>query len=435
MKMAVSVTMILALWQEYACSDFSSTLASEEYDVNQPSNLTFEPGEAQAEFQTADSGQGELIVQSTPGIHDAFISMPPENFPTASILTEDEQARQVPWRWVPIRWTWNLVVQLISAIVGIVGNLLVIVILFQRRAKSRSMDTLIGGLAVADFLTSVFIIPIPRASSVPKTWQGEVYCRLISTQLLLWSCITASSYLLMSISVERYLAVVFPFQFNRYVTRRRVSIFIAVVWLLSLLSGIHAFIVYGVKDLTQRCGERYLSERSRVIIAIYWFCLRLVIPCFTMIITQLLIARQLNKQAAFFNDAANTHAVEARKQTPSFHIVARNRVIKMMFIVILIYIICWSPNQIAFLGYNLGWVPLSFLNSPLQQVLTVLGFFNSCANPVIYAARYPEFRAALRDMFTCTSPTDTPLFEKAVEPKNDTTITQCTMDNVQLSLP
>ncbi|XP_071498346.1 allatostatin-A receptor-like [Diadema antillarum] len=343
---------------------------------------------------------------------------------------EEITTELVSWQWIPISWTWNLVVQLISAIVGIVGNLLVIVVLFQRRAKSRSMDTLIGGLAVADFLTSVFIIPIPRASFVPKTLQGEVYCRFVATYILLWNCITASSYLLMAISVERYLAVVFPFQFNRYVTRHRVSIFIAVVWLLSFLSGVHAFIVYGVSELTHNCVEIYLSRRARILIAYYWFCLRLVIPCFTMIITQLLIARQLNKQAAFFNDAANTHAMDGGKQTPSFHIVARNRVIKMMFIVILIYIICWSPNQIAYLGYNLGWVPLSFLNSPLQQVLTVLGFFNSCANPVIYAARYPEFRAALGDMFTCTSPTDTPLFEKAVEHPSHTNVTQCTMDNV-----
>ncbi|XP_072165306.1 allatostatin-A receptor-like [Diadema setosum] len=343
---------------------------------------------------------------------------------------EDITTEVVTWQWIPISWTWNLVVQLISAIAGIVGNLLVIAVLFQRRAKSRSMDTLIGGLAVADFLTSVFIIPIPRASFVPKTLRGEVYCRFVATFIMLWNCITASSYLLMAISVERYLAVVFPFQFNRYVTRRRVSIFIAVVWLLSFLSSVHVFLVHGVSELTHNCVEIYLSQNARTVIAIYWFCLRLVIPCFTMIITQLLIARQLNKHSAFFNDAANTHAVEARKQTPSFHIVARNRVIKMMFIVILIYIICWSPNQTAYLGYNLGWVPVSYLNSPLQQVLTVLGFLNSCANPVIYAARYPEFRAALRDMFTCTSPKDIPLFEKAVEPPNDTKVTQCTMGSV-----
>ncbi|XP_071496632.1 allatostatin-A receptor-like [Diadema antillarum] len=331
--------------------------------------------------------------------HHENVSMSPGIFPTT-----------VSWQWIPIHWTWNLVIQLISAIVGIVGNLLVIIVLFQRRAKSRSMDTLIGGLAVADFLTSVFIIPIPRASSVPETWQGEVYCRVVDTFFFLWISITASAYLLMAISVERYLAVVFPLQFNRYVTRHRVSTSIAIIWLLSFLSGVHVFLVHGVSELTHSCVEMYMSQMARILIAYYWFCLRLVIPCFTMITTQLLIARQLNKKAAFFNDAGNIHALDGRKQTPSFHIVARNRVIKMMFIVILIYIICWSPNQIAYLGYNLGWIPASYLNSPLQQVLTVLGFLNSCANPVIYVARYPEFRAALRDMFTCTSPKEIPLF-------------------------
>ncbi|XP_072165307.1 allatostatin-A receptor-like [Diadema setosum] len=399
MKTAVTMMIILALCQEHACSNFTSTLANENHDEDLSYNVTSGPEEAKTEPQTADSNRGHIIGLSRAKGHNENISMSPGIFPPI-----------VSWQWIPISWTWNVVVQLISAIVGIVGNLLVIVVLFQRRAKSRSMDTLIGGLAVADFLTSVFIIPIPRASTVPNTWQGEVYCRVVDTFFFLWISITASAYLLMSISVERYLAVVFPFQFNRYVTRHRVSTSIAIIWLLSFLSGVHVFLVHGVSELTHTCVEIYLSRRARILIAYYWFCLRLVIPCFTMIITQLLIARQLNKKAAFFNDAANTHAVEARKQTPSFHIVARNRVLKMMFIVILIYIVCWSPNQIAYLGYNLGWVPVSYVYSPLQQVLTVLGFFNSCANPVIYAARYPEFRAALRDMFTCTSPKDTPLF-------------------------
>ena len=90
----------------------------------------------------------------------------------------------------------------------------------------------------------------------------------------------------------------------------------------------------------------------------------------------------------------------------------RNRVLKMMLIVILIYLVCWTPNQIAYLGYNIGWVPESYLNSPVHSMLTFLGFYNSCANPIIYAARYPEFREALKEMPTCNPTKTTPLFGK-----------------------
>ena len=111
--------------------------------------------------------------------------------------------------WCPMDWSWLVILQLISVFTGIVRNFQVIVVLLHRRSKNRSTDTLIGGLAFADFFTSVFLIPIPTPVYIPKTWLGEVYCRLVFTRSLLWTSITASAYLLMSLSVERYITVVY----------------------------------------------------------------------------------------------------------------------------------------------------------------------------------------------------------------------------------
>eukprot|EP00057_Strongylocentrotus_purpuratus_P002120 XP_003723883.1 PREDICTED: trace amine-associated receptor 6-like [Strongylocentrotus purpuratus] len=332
---------------------------------------------------------------------------------TLQKVSVDDSAKSVAFSWYPISWSWVLILELLSAIVGIVGNFLVIVVLFQRRRLSRSTDTLIGGLACADFLTSVFLVPIPWPAYIPKTWLGEVYCRLVFTQSLLWSSITASTYLLMSISVERYIAVIFPLHFKRLITRRRVSIFIVIIWFLSVFSSVFVFIVYGVDDATNQCTEQYTFANAQTIIAYYWFCLRLAVPCLTMLVSQILIARNLSQQSRSFKDI--THA---GNKASSVHIVARNRVLKLMLTVIIIYIVCWTPNQIAYLGYNLGWVPQSYLNSSLHRMLTVLGFYNSCANPIIYVARYPEFRSALKDMFTCKSAKNAPLFDKMDMSKN-----------------
>ncbi|XP_072176082.1 QRFP-like peptide receptor [Diadema setosum] len=318
---------------------------------------------------------------------------------------------EVSWVWIPIAWTLSQYIQLIFAIAGIVGNFLVMAVLFKRRAKSHSTDTLIGGLAGADFITSILIIPVPVASSVPTSFLGELYCRIVSTAILLWSSITASTYLLMSISVERYIAVVFPLYFNRNFNRRRVSMFIILVWVMSVISVLFGFIVKTVDDETHTCELDYHYPTGQVIIAYYWFSLRMVIPCLSMVITQILIARELSKQASLFSHVSRTGGKAGGTQT-SFHIVARERVIKMMFIVIAIYLICWSPNQIAYLGFNLGWVPASFNHSSLQKVLVFLGFLNSCANPIIYAARFPEFRTAVKEMMTCSAGKNAPLFEK-----------------------
>ncbi|XP_041474421.1 QRFP-like peptide receptor [Lytechinus variegatus] len=307
----------------------------------------------------------------------------------------------VSFSWSPMDWSWSVILQLISAILGILGNLLVIVVLFNRRKKNRSTDTLISCLAVADFLTSVMLIPNPSPTYIPNTWLGELYCRFVFTQSLLWASITASTYLLISISVERYIAVVYPLHVKRLITRRRISNLICLIWILSVLSLLFVFFVHSVDAFTNKCKEQYLNRYTKLIIAYYWFCLRLVVPCFAMLITQVLIARKLSHQSN--NAQGMTTHLSKSNPMPSLHIVARERILKMMVIVILVYFICWTPNQIAYLGYNIGWVPESYLNSDLHSMLTVLGFYNSCANPIIYAVRYPEFKEALKDMVTRNS--------------------------------
>ncbi|XP_030829906.1 nociceptin receptor-like [Strongylocentrotus purpuratus] len=147
-----------------------------------------------------------------------------------------------------------------------------------------------------------------------------------------------------------------------------------------------------------------------------------------MLVTQILIARNLSQQFRSFKGITNATTTTNGNQAPSFHIVARNRVLKLMLTVIIIYIVCWTPAQIAYLGYSLGWVPLSYLNSPIHSLLTVFGFYNSCANPIIYAARYPEFRNALKEMFTCKSAKNTPLFEKMDTPNTSSNISTSKAD-------
>ncbi|XP_001198078.1 mu-type opioid receptor-like [Strongylocentrotus purpuratus] len=242
-------------------------------------------------------------------------------------------------------WSWLVILQLTSAITGIVGNFLVIAVLFHRRSKNRSTDTLIGGLAFADFLTSIFLIPMPQPAYIPKTWLGEVLSRLVFTQSLLWTSITVSAYLLMSISVERYIAVVHPLHFKRLITPRRVSTLIVIIWVLSVLSGLFGSFTRTVDTFTNKCKEQYINRLTKIIVAFYWFCLLLVVPSLTMLITQVLIARKLSHRSNQFRGMTNSLN---GKTMPSFHIVARNRVLKMMLIVILIYLVCWTPNHIAY---------------------------------------------------------------------------------------
>nr|XP_054758657.1 allatostatin-A receptor-like [Lytechinus pictus] len=297
------------------------------------------------------------------------------------------------WIWEPLSWQWDIILQLISAIVGILGNLLVIVVIFSRRSSGRTTDILIGSLAVADLLTSVAIVPYPTPIRVPHSWLGMLWCIVMYQNFPLWLPVTASSYILMAMSVERYIAVVYPLRFSRIVTFRRVNIVIILIWLLACLSLLFAFFVTGIDETYGFCTLTLTSRHELAAMGYYWFCLRIVVPVATMLITQSLIALELHRQSKNFRGNNNS--------TNSFHVVARNRVLKIMLEIIIIYIVCWLPNQVAFLGVIVGFIEWSeYIGTPLHRVLTVIGFYNSCLNPFIYAAQHPQFRRATKELFT-----------------------------------
>ncbi|XP_041485823.1 allatostatin-A receptor-like [Lytechinus variegatus] len=335
---------------------------------------------------------------------DAMLTTVSDFGETSTIATtETEQV----WVWSTLAWPWWTILQLVSAIVGLVGNLLVIIVTFQRRSTSRSTDILVGNLAIADFLTSLLLIPRPQAARVPNTSIGNFYCKLVWSAFFRWTAVSASIYTLMTISFDRFFAVVYPLRFNRIVNRRLVSYIVVCVWLLAVLIPISGFIMFRVDVVSQRCVLKFPTVEGQVVFGCFVFATRLAIPALTMLITQVLIARELQKQSLRFKSNKGNSQSNA-----SFHIVARNRVLKLMAIVIVIYIITWGPNQTAFFGLNVGLVSSTYFFSPFYRILNVLAFYNSCANPIIYAARFPQFRVAVKGLFVRDAQGRSSIFEQ-----------------------
>ncbi|XP_071490341.1 allatostatin-A receptor-like [Diadema antillarum] len=297
------------------------------------------------------------------------------------------------WSWMPIEINLWLSLQLVSAVVGIIGNLLVIVVLFKRRAKNRSTDTLINALAVADFMTSLFLLPWPTALTMPNNVLGWLYCKIIFNHYPLWVCISASVYTLTAISVERYIAIKHPIYFNRIVTKRRVNIVIGCMWIIGLITPLPARFVFTIHPMTYACIILYDKPYKNLMVSLFLGTMRLIIPLLTMLFTQSAIIIELYLQSKKFR--RNT-----KGDAPSFHIVARTRVIKMMMVVIGFFFLFWTPLNMYFILIGFQAVPVSNLIDELMyELFIVLGCYNSCINPIIYTLRGANFRAAVKDLF------------------------------------
>ncbi|XP_071502436.1 allatostatin-A receptor-like [Diadema antillarum] len=302
----------------------------------------------------------------------------------------DSEMGNLRWRWV-FPWRWYTIVQLLLSSFGIVGNLLVILALIKRHAYTHSTDIFIGGLAVADFLTSVLVIPVPVFVRVADTFFGAAYCKTIYTAYLYFVCVYASVYTLTGMSVERCLAVVYPLRFKEWVNRRSVHVYLACVW----IGAASAFTFTMTTTVRNNRCHNVIVTRHEMELALYMAALRFGVPSLVMIVTQTLTmstlrhhSRQLQGKLTSKHGSAST-----------IHSNAQKTVVKMTLMIVLVYIMSLGPQQVMVFVAILRGTMSTYVGTPLYNALNQFALVNACSNPLIYAARYRKFRVAIRDIF------------------------------------
>lgn len=96
------------------------------------------------------------------------------------------------------------------------------------------------------------------------------------------------------------------------------------------------------------------------------------------------------------SQSANPHLPPHSNITGTKYLGARRNTIRMLILVCLCFILCWSWNQFFYLAFNVG-VKVDF-SSAYYQFSVVAVFFNCCLNPVIYLTQYDEFKAAVKKL-------------------------------------
>ena len=95
------------------------------------------------------------------------------------------------------------------ALVGIFGNALVIIVVTTNAQMRSTTNMLILNLAVADLLFIILCVPSTATDYVLNSWPfGLVWCQTV--QYLIYATSYVSIYTLILMSIDRFMAVVFP---------------------------------------------------------------------------------------------------------------------------------------------------------------------------------------------------------------------------------
>ncbi|XP_033636123.1 trissin receptor-like [Asterias rubens] len=288
--------------------------------------------------------------------------------------------------------------QTLVGIIGILGNGLVCVVIWKTPAMQNRTNAFIFHQAVIDFLGSTMILlksEVPVPDPIPDNALGVFLCHVWYTFILFFFFVL-SSFNLLILTMERYFAIVHPFKYQVTFSswpHLKVGLAMAMCWVCAIAIKSYLLFIYDEQD-----GVCAPVVRSQVL-GILTLVLQYVLPVTVMLFAYIRIGVEMKRGAARVGPTSVAEHSASGSNVPSMAeslLQARRNTFKMLLIVFITFLVCWTPNQVLFFAYNIGFY-VDFENW-LFLLSVAMVATNSCVNPMIYGLKYRQFRKGLREM-------------------------------------
>ena len=273
----------------------------------------------------------------------------------------------------------------------IVATNVLVVLLFVRKDYLRTKtNCILVSLALSDFMTGFLSIPLYLLCSLTNG-DGRTAVCLASAAFYRCIAVLTMTHILV-VTLERYIAVIYPMRYYRIVTKRRVSIVIIIVWLFSVF---FAVIQLTWLDLSshniKKIGDKWKFDRPYQITGlVLCFTLPLFIMIFCYTRMFLVIRRQvknIRKQVEMVKDPRNQS------------IASDKRALVIFASMLGIFVVCWLSWYLILIQVTLGKNVI--MPEKLADVLDFLRFATSLINPLLYTFLKHDFRRATVSACQC----------------------------------
>ena len=337
----------------------------------------------------------------------------------------------------------------------VIGNGTVLIALTLSKGRKSRMNFFIKNLAAADLLVGLVALLTDIIWKITISFEApEAMCKLIR---YLQTVVTyASTYVLVALSIDRYDAITHPMNFSGSWRRARISV--AVAWILSFLFSVPILFLFKIEEnerYGRQCGINLSPLMWKVFmswasVTVFIIPAILIAGCYIVIVctiwnkgkeTSLVpptangssnghgtvttaggqviqVKRKSSKNGNDANGSSDTHLLggkgtgrgeeelESRRASSRGLIPkAKVKTVKMTFVIIFVFILCWGPYIVHDLLQVFGVIP-SYGNSSgiyaaLATFVQSLSSLNSAANPLIYCLFSTNIGATLCNLFGC----------------------------------
>ncbi|XP_031561182.1 histamine H2 receptor-like [Actinia tenebrosa] len=263
----------------------------------------------------------------------------------------------------------------ISGFASIIGNSLVVLVIFKTKVLRTTSNFFISSLALADLIVGLIINPLYIVIISHNVWLEQH--PLMKMENFLWiHSLTATTFSLCLVSVERYVAISRPFRYPKNMNKKRCFFVVLTMWFFSLCMG----------SLSLGVQEKDLALLWVVCSSLVVFPpLTVIAVCYYKIFK---IARRHEKRIEKDTIQETAFRVKNQKATWTIVIIVGLFVILFTPSLVFSYITLAQRDKCQEMKVYRQWIWAIFVN-----------FSGSAINPWIYAIRNKDFKRVLTRIY------------------------------------
>uniref|UniRef100_H0VHC1 Melatonin receptor 1B n=1 Tax=Cavia porcellus TaxID=10141 RepID=H0VHC1_CAVPO len=271
-------------------------------------------------------------------------------------------------------------VLIVTTAVDVVGNLLVILSVLTNRKLRNAGNLFLVSLALADLVVALYPYPLILLAIFYDGWVlGEAHCK--ASAFVMGLSVIGSVFNITAIAINRYCCICHSVAYHRLCRHWHTSIYISLVWLLTLVALIPNFFMgsleYDPRIYSCTFIQTVSSQYTTAVVIIHFLLpMTVVIFCYLRIWVLVLQARR------------------KVKLENKLHVRPSNvRSFLTMFVVFVIFAICWAPLNC--IGFAVAINPEQIAPQIPEGLFVTsyfLAYFNSCLNAIVYGLLNQNFR-------------------------------------------
>ena len=282
--------------------------------------------------------------------------------------------------------------------IGLIGNCLVVIVVYRTRSMHTTTNCLLVNLAVSDVITLLWC---PRTYSFafypihPTGTLGDYICKIFTGNAIVSVAIASSVLTLTILATERYHALMKPMESELRLTLERVKYVIGIVWIAAILISLPDFSQNKYSERYGRCVCPF-SLQIAFSLKEHVICTVILLGCLPFMILAYCYLQII--RGLFFKNTVCSRAPSGSSDHQT-----KKRLAKLLISVTVAFYLCYLPYGV-FIAYialqdHSKLVADEKILSVLLRLFEFLVTSSSCLNPILYAFRSSNYWEGFRKIF------------------------------------